>query len=196
MRIFSFLFLLTIVFHFISSSQERSYKQPVTLGIHFVFNDFNTAQAIRQSSLSSVLKDGRFGKLRDMSQGLALSIGKGLSESVDFYSTVAGSFLAYPIENKPPSGSDFLLIEADASIRGKMLPDKYWFVPYVQIGAGFSKYKGYWGAFIPAGVGIQVNFFSEAYLQFNSQYRIAVTEATSYHFVHSIGLIGNIGKRE
>jgi hypothetical protein len=142
-----------------------------------------------------VLKDKKFGKLQDMSQGLALSYGKGLCETFDFYSTLAGSFLTYPFMNKPTSGSDNLLLEGDACIRAKLLSDKYWFVPYVEAGVGISKYQGYWGTYIPAGVGIQINFFGEAYLQINSQYRIAVTETTSYHFVHSIGLVGNIGKR-
>jgi len=178
-----------------SFAQNPSYQQPATLGIHFVFNDFATATAIRTSSLSSVLKDKRFGKLKNMSQGLALSYGKGICENFDMYSTLAGSFLAYPFDDKSPSGSDYLLLEGDVSIRGKMLSDKYWFVPYLQVGVGVSKYKGYWGTFIPAGVGVQINFFGEAYLQVNSQYRIAVTESTSYHFVHSIGLVGNIGKR-
>lgn len=166
------------------------------MGIHFLFNDFNTATAIRESSLSSVLKDHRFGKLGDMSQGLALSFGKGISETFDFYSTLAGSFLSYPLANKPASGSDFLLLEADASIRGKMLSDRYFFVPYVQAGVGVSKYKGYWGTFLPVGVGLQLNFFDEAFLQINSQYRLGITESTSYHFVHSIGLVGNIGGKE
>ncbi len=177
-------------------SQERSYKQPATLGIHFVFNDFATAEAIRSSSLSSVLKDRRFGKLKDMSQGLALSYGKGLSETFDFSTTLAGSFLSYPFPDRSEDGSDYLLLEGDASIRGKMLSDKYWFVPYLQVGVGMSRYKGYWGTFIPAGVGIQISFFGEAYLLINSQYRIAVTETTNYHFIHSIGLVGNLGKRE
>lgn len=175
--------------------QEKSYKQPATLGIHFVFTDFTTAQLIRSSSLSSVLKDGRFGKLKDMSQGLALSYGKGLSETFDFSSTIVGSFLSYPFRDNPGSGSDYLLLEADASVRGKMLSDKYWFIPYVQVGVGVSKFQGYWGTFIPAGVGIQVSFFGEAYLVINSQYRIAVSEAANYHFIHSIGLVGNIGKQ-
>lgn len=176
-------------------SQQKSYKQPATLGIHFIFNDFATAQLIRSSSLSSVLKNGMFGKLKDMSQGLALSYGKGLSETFDFSSTLAGSFLSYPFQHKPAPGSDYLLLEGDACIRGKMLSDKYWFVPYLQVGVGVSKYQGYWGTFIPAGVGIQISFFGEAYLQINSQYRIAVTESSNYHFIHSIGLVGNIGRR-
>ena len=140
-------------------SQQKSYKQPATLGIHFIFNDFATAQLIRSSSLSSVLKNGMFGKLKDMSQGLALSYGKGLSETFDFSSTLAGSFLSYPFQHKPAPGSDYLLLEGDACIRGKMLSDKYWFVPYLQVGVGVSKYQGYWGTFIPAGVGIQISFF-------------------------------------
>ena len=186
----------SVLFCFNIFCQEKSYQQPATFGIHFVFNDFATAQLIRETSLSSVLKDNKFGKLKDMSQGLALSFGKGLSETFDFSSTLAGSFLSYPFEDKPPTGSDFLLLEGDACIRGKMLSDKYWFVPYLQVGVGVSKYQGYWGTFIPAGVGIQISFFGEAYLVINSQYRIAVTETTNYHFIHSIGLVGNIGRRE
>lgn len=173
-------------------SQEKSYTQPPTLGIHFIFNDFVTADLIRSSSLSTVLKEHKFGKLKNMSQGLALSYGRGLTEKFDFSSTIAGSFLSYPFPNQPASGSDYLLLEADASIRGKMFSDKHWFVPYLQAGVGVSKYQGYWGTFIPAGVGVQISFFGEAYLQINSQYRIAVTETTNYHFMHSIGLVGNI----
>lgn len=176
-------------------SQQKSYKQPATLGIHFIFDDFVTAQLIRSTSLSSVLREHRFGRLKDMSQGLALSFGQGLSEKIDFSSTIAGSFLSYPFQHKPASGSDYLLLEADASIRGKMFSDKNWFVPYLQVGVGVSKYQGYWGTFIPAGAGIQISFFGEAYLQINSQYRIAVTETTNFHFLYSIGLVGNIGRK-
>lgn len=173
-------------------AQKRSYTQPHTLGIHFIFNDFETAAAIRSSSLSAVINDGRFGKLKDMSQGLALSFGKGLSENFDFYSTVAGSFLSYPLEGKAPASGEYLLLEGDASIRGKLFSDRYFVVPYLQVGLGVSKYQGYWGTFIPAGIGVQINFFDEAYLQINSQYRVGVTETASYHFVHSIGLIGKL----
>ncbi len=183
-----------IFFFTAANGQRRSYKQPPTLGIHFIFNDFETAAAIRSSSLSSVLKEHRFGKLKNMAQGLAISFGKGLSETVDFYSTVAGSFLSYPFENRRPPGSDYLLVEADASVRAKLLSDKYFVVPYFQMGAGISKYQGYWATFIPIGIGIQVNFFDEAFLQFNSQYRVGVTEMAGYHFVHSIGLVGNLGE--
>jgi OmpA-OmpF porin, OOP family len=189
------LFSCTSLLFSYSSFPQKSYRQPATLGIHFIFNDFETAEAIRTSSLSSVLKDKRFGKLKNMSQGLALSYGKGLSETFDFSSTLAGFFLSYPFRDKPAPGGEYLLLEGDACIRGKMFSDKYWFVPYLQIGVGVSKYQGYWGTFMPAGVGIQIGFFREAYLMINSQYRIAITQSTNYHFIHSIGLVGNVGRR-
>jgi hypothetical protein len=175
------------------AAQEKSFQQTETIGIHFIFNDFATALDIRSSSLASVLNNKRFGKLKDMSQGLALSYSKSLSKYFDFSSMVAGSFLAYPIPGKEDQTSESLLLETDASIRGRMFSNEYWVVPYLQLGVGFSYYKGYWGAFIPAGVGLQINFFDEAYLMINSQYRIAVSETANYHFVHSIGLVGNIG---
>jgi OOP family OmpA-OmpF porin len=175
--------------------KEKSYVQPVAVGIYFTFNDFETAGAIRNSSLSTVLREKKYGKLQNMSQGLAVSYGQGLSEHYDFVGMLGGAFLSYPVPNTEASANEALLMEADASIRGKMFSDKHWFVPYLQAGVGISKYQGYWGTFIPVGVGIQISFFGEAYLHINSQYRVAVSESSNYHFVHSIGLVGNIGKR-
>lgn len=189
-------FLLFNCVYSFASAQTPSYKQPATVGIHFLFNDFATAADIRNSSLSSVLNNKRFGKLKDMPQGLAITYGKGISDNFDFVSMLAGSFLNYPVPSREQESNEALLFEGDVSIRGKMFSDHYWFVPFLQLGAGVSQYKGYWGTYIPAGVGIQINFFDEAYIVINSQYRIAVSETASYHFVHSIGLVGNIGKRD
>ena len=81
------------------------------------------------------------------------------------------------------------------SLKGKLFSNKYWVSPFLQIGTGISKFKGYWGAFIPAGGGFQVNLFNEAYFIFNAQYRIAVTESVSEHYYFSIGIAGVIGRR-
>lgn len=178
------------------AQEGENYTQQPALSIHFLLHDFETASKIRNSSLSSVLANKQFGKVKDMSPGLAISYSEGLSNNFDLSVTLAGSFLDYPREDVASSGSDKFLLEADASIRGKMLSDKYWFTPYVQAGLGVSKFKGYYGAFVPLGVGLQLNFFDEAYLLINSQYRVPVTESASYHFYHSIGLAGNIGRKK
>jgi OOP family OmpA-OmpF porin len=178
------------------AQEETNYTQQPALSIHFLLHDFQTATNIRSSSLSRVLNNKQFGRIKDMSPGLAISYSDGLSNNFDFSLTLAGSFLDYPRQDVTSSGSDKFLLEADASIRGKMFSDKYWFTPYLQAGLGASKYKGYYGAFIPLGAGLQINFFDEAFLLINSQYRVPVTETANYHFYHSIGLAGNIGRKK
>lgn len=181
---------------FSQNKDDKDYIQNPTLGVHFLFHDFKTAIDIRNTSLKDVLEHRRFGKVKEMSPGLAINYIDGWTKHFDFTATLAGSFLDYPKRDGTSFGQDNLLLEGDVSIRGKMLSNKYWLSPYLQIGAGISMYKGTWGAFIPAGVGLQVNFFDEAYLLINSQYRMAVTESVNYHFFHSVGLAGNIGTRK
>jgi hypothetical protein len=69
-------------------------------------------------------------------------------------------------------------------------------VPFIDLGVGASKYKKYFAAFMPVGVGLQLNIEDAAYLLINSQYRIAVTQNASYHFYHSIGIATNISKEK
>lgn len=178
------------------ATQDENYKQGPALSIHFALFDFKTATNIRNSSLSRVLANKQFGKIKEMTPGLAISYSEGLSNHFDFSVSLAGAFLDYPRQNAPAGGTDKFLLEADASVRGKMFSDKYWFTPYVQAGIGASKFQGYYGAIIPLGVGIQVNFFDEAFLLINSQYRVPVTNTANYHFYHSIGLAGSIGRKK
>lgn len=179
-----------------NNQDNKQHIQVPTFGVHFFFDDFNSAAAIRASSFSSALRNKQFGKVKEMSPGLALNYIQGLSPSFDFSAMLAGSFLDYPKDGGGILGDNALLLELDASIRGKMFSNAYWVSPYVQLGVGVSKFKGYWGAFIPAGVGMQLNLFDEAFLMVNSQYRVPVIEnTTNYHFFHSIGLAGIIGKK-
>jgi OmpA-OmpF porin, OOP family len=186
----------------LSQSQDTKpgnskYIQTPTLGVHFFFNDFKSATAVRATSLSSALRNKTFGKLKDMSPGLALNYVQGLSPSFDFSAMLAGSFLDYPKQEGGNLGENSLLLELDASVRGKMFSNQYWVSPYLQLGVGMSKFKGYWGAFIPAGAGMQLNLFEEAFLVVNAQYRIPVLDnTTNYHFFYSIGLAGIIGKKK
>jgi hypothetical protein len=92
-------------------------------------------------------------------------------------------------------GQDKLLLEGDVSLKGKLFSNRYWVSPFVQLGAGISKYRAYWGALIPAGLGFQINLFDEAFFIVNAQYRIAVTNNVSDHFFYSLGIAGNIGGR-
>jgi OOP family OmpA-OmpF porin len=188
-------FLLTILFGCMSAFAQDEPVQSPTLGIHFFFDDFKTAWYIRNSSLRQVLRNRQFGRLKDMSPGLAINYINGLSKHYDFSATLTGAYLDYLKRDGNSFGEDKLLLEGDVSIRGKMFTNRKWVSPFLQIGTGISKYRGYWGAFIPAGVGVQFNLFQEAYLLINAQYRLAVTETVSNHFFFSLGLAGSIGRR-
>jgi hypothetical protein len=189
-------FLLAILLGWVGAYGQEEPVQPPTLGIRFFFHDFQTAWNIRNSSLRQVLRNRQFGRLKDMSPGLAVNYIYGLSKHYDFSASLTGAFLDCMKRDGTNFGSDHLLLEGDVSVRGKMFSNKKWVSPFLQVGTGISKFKSYWGAFIPAGVGVQFNLFQEAYLLINAQYRIAVTETVSNHYFYSLGLAGSIGRRK
>ena len=64
-------FLLAVLPLLAPAFSQDEYKQRPTLGIYFFFNDFTTAARIRATSLREVLRNAQFGKLKEMSPGLA-----------------------------------------------------------------------------------------------------------------------------
>lgn len=171
------------------------YTRSATIGVHFFLNDFKTAADIRSTSLATVLDKKEFGKVKEMAPGLAIMYMKGINSHLDYAVTASGSFVDYNLQNSTEGqGSDKFLLEVDASVVAKMVTDRYWLIPTVNLGVGASKYGSYYGAFIPAGLGLQLNFFDEAYVLVNTQYRIPITETANYHFYHSIGIAGTINK--
>ena len=175
-----------------SFAQKPDYKKTQALGVSFFLNDFKAASDIRSHGLINVLDNHNFFKTSQMNPGVAVHYLSGLSNHADFIATLGGSFLDYPNDNIISSGSANLLLEATAALNLKLLTDHYWVTPFIDLGVGASKYKKYVGAFVPVGLGLQVNFLDDAFLMINSQYRIPVTENASYHFYHSIGVAGSI----
>lgn len=189
-------FIVMICCCFASSyGQEGASQKKQALGVSFFLSDFKTAANIRTNGLVNVFRDKTFFKPSTMNPGLAINYLSGISKHVDFIATLGGSFLDYPINNVAPFAANNFLLETNASVNLKLLTDKYWVVPFIDLGVGASKYQKYFGAFAPVGVGLQINILDEAYLLINSQYRIPVTENTSYHFYHSVGIAGNIATK-
>ncbi len=177
-------------------AQKGAYIRPSALGVSFVLNDFETARLIRSTSLSSVLNNKQFGKVKEMSPGIAITYFKGLKDHIDFASTIAASFVPIPLEGQAFNGNDQFLLEADASVNLKMFTDKYIFTPYISLGVGGSMYNEKFGAILPIGGGFKINIFNEAAVFIQSQYRIPVTKQNNdYHFFNSIGIAGIIGRK-
>jgi len=177
-----------------SFGQGEDKKRP-SFGIHFFLNDFKTAQDIRSTGLANVIRAKSWNRTKTMTTGLAVSYFQGLNNNLDFAGTLSGSFVDYPISGKPSRVDPLLLLEGTAVVNLKLLSDKYYVNPFLTAGIGASKYGGYYGAFLPFGVGAQVKIVDGVFLMWNSQYRVPVTENASYHFYHSIGVVANLFKK-
>ena len=194
-KVLATIFLVCLFFDNASAQDKNNNKRPQALGVSFFFNDFTTPQRVRSSSIETVFRDDRWAKLRDMSPGLAITYFSGLRKHLDFAGTLAASYVNYPVSNRVFNG-DALLVEGDASVNIKLFSEEYWVSPYAQVGIGGSKYRNYYGAFVPLGLGVKVNFFDEAHLFLNTQYRVPVTNETStYHLMYSFGIAGVIGNK-
>ncbi|MEO6355045.1 MAG: OmpA family protein [Ferruginibacter sp.] len=169
---------------------QTNYVRRPSFAIHLLKNDFQTASEIRSSGLATALKNySASGRLKG---GVGLSYIQGLSQHADFVATGSGSFLNYPVPGAPVSINESFLMEVAATVNVKLLTDKYFVSPFLTTGVGASKYRGYYGAFIPIGVGLQFNISNDAFFILNSQYRMRATETVNYHFYHSIGVGGNL----
>jgi outer membrane protein OmpA-like peptidoglycan-associated protein len=178
-------------------SQTIAQVRQSAIGISFTLTDFITAERIRSTSLTKVFNDKAWAKVSDMGPGLALSYYKGLLPKIDFAATMNGAFVEYLFPDKPASGTTHFLMELDASAQFKLVTENYWVIPYADLGLGAHLYDSYYGAFLPVGIGFRINFFDEAGININSQYRIPVSAETSnYHFFHNIGIYGIIGPKK
>lgn len=178
-------------------SQTANYIRPSYFGVSFFLNDFATAQRIRTTSLSSTFRNKQFGKVKNMAPGIGLSYFKGLKNHIDFSSTLASSFVSIPTGSEASSVvGDRFLLEADATVNLKMFTEAFRFTPYLIAGVGGGMYGGEFSAFVPLGGGFKLNLFDEASLFISTQYRVPVTtENNNYHFMHSFGVAGIIGRK-
>jgi OmpA-OmpF porin, OOP family len=176
--------------------QDENEIRATEIGVSFNLYDFKTAQLIRTTSLSAVIRDKQFGKIKNMSPGIGVHYFKGLKKHIDFAGSLNGSVLSHPFPNKPEDGVDHFLLQVEGVAQFKMVSDKYWLQPFLIAGFGGQKYHIYYGAYIPMGVGLNINFFDEGRIFINSTYRVPITTGSAnYHFMHAFGISGRVGKK-
>lgn len=182
---------------FAAKAQEPVIIKSPVLTFSFGAMDFKTAQAIRSSSLSSVLRNDQWSKLSKMDPALGINFINGISQYLDYSVNAYFATVNYPYRDKGTSaGGDAFLIETDASVHLKLLTDAHIVVPYLSAGAGFSTYKKKWDAIVPVGAGIQVKIGEGAWINSNFQYRLPITQRANYHFLYSLGFGANLGKKK
>jgi outer membrane protein OmpA-like peptidoglycan-associated protein len=164
------------------------------IGVSFNLFDFKTAELIRTTSLNAVIRDKKFGD--EKSPGIGLHYFKGLKKRIDFGASLNAANLNQPLPGKTDA-TDRFMFQLEAAAHFKLVTDKYWFQPYLIGGFGAQKYYVYYGAYMPLGVGFNINFFNEGRLFINSTYRVPITTGTvNYHFMHALGITGRISKKK
>jgi OmpA-OmpF porin, OOP family len=178
----------------VATTFAQAGKKLPSLAIHYAFTDYKSGYDVRNNSLTTVINNKQFFKARRMDPGLAISYMEGFTPNIDFAGTLTGTFLSHPTTSSldNSTNSDKLLLELAGTANFKLLTDNYYVVPYVSLGVGASKWSGYYGAFIPVGLGLQGRLGENTFVHLNSQYRIAATENSAYHFYHSIGIASAI----
>ena len=170
--------------------------RPKAVGVSFFFNDFLTPERIRTTSMNQVLADKRFARMREMTSGLAVNYFKGVRPHLDVASSLGASFFRYPMPGKNFTNNN-LLLEATATVNFKMTTEAYLVQPYVIAGLSAHKYRSYYGATLPVGLGLKVNLQDETHIFVTSTYRVPVTtETANYHLQHSIGVAGSLLKKK
>ena len=191
--------LLILSFIFIQflpgSAQNMKLKTP-SLGVSFFLNDFQAAADVRSQGIASVINQHHLLQTSRMNPGVAINYIQGISNHLDFVGTFGGSFTKFQNDNIGQLSDNHFLLEATANINFKLLPDNYALVPFADLGLGASKYIGYYGAFSPVGLGLQLKLFDQSYLILNSQYRIPVTNNVNYHFYHAITFVANLSEKK
>jgi OmpA-OmpF porin, OOP family len=168
-----------------------------TLGVHFFLQDFANAKFLQDGGkIGDMFKRKTWYKPSQLTPGLALSFAKGITPKIDLRGTFSSSFEDYLFRNRPTPGYNEYLGEIDIAGNFKAFDDSHVLIPYLSAGIGASYYRGYIGAVAPVGLGLEVNLFGDAYIDLQTQYRVGLSNNTTNHLYHSIGIKGTIPKAE
>ncbi len=177
-----------------------SYKKRPTLSFNFFLKDMKTADLIDRSSLSSVLSNKQWTKIKDMSPGVGINYYEGLTEHIDFMGTLGGSYVKYPFaytSGVTATNENRFFLETSANINVKLLTDKHFMVPYFSVGLGASMYAGtYFAAYVPMGLGLQFNLGEETFLNTHLGSNGKISNLSTNHLTYSIGIGSPLKERK
>jgi OmpA-OmpF porin, OOP family len=187
---------ITLVFTFIlftavSFAQTgNSAKKPSLVGIHFSAVDFTTIPNFKNKTQPKDIAN-----FKDLDFGLSLSYWTGLTSNIDFSLKASGFLHSYGFDRNPLRVEKKELgIELEPTLNFQLFKDGATFSPFLTTGVGVGYYTGEFGAYLPAGVGLQANFNSETYIFLQAQYRFTLTkDDLKDHLFYSLGVAQSIG---
>ncbi len=167
--------------------QQSQSKKGSVLGLHFNLADFKAPSGIKDPVSGNV-----YSTIPQMDKGLSLSYWRGLTSKIDvafklnamYYSNIQGN-----------SGKAQIGLEFEPTLNVRPFKDESKVAPFLTAGAGVGLYNKKFGGYIPAGVGVQVNFGNLTYLFLQAQYKFTLTEdVIGDNLFYSLGVAQSFGK--
>ena len=169
----SFLVIVACASAQMTDSKYASEKKPTLFGIHFNALDIKTPVTLKNASGPRT-----FSNIDEMNYGFSLSYWKGLTKTIDFSTRAGLLFHDYAAEDRGQindKDQDFG-VELEPSINIRPYGDNSLLAPFLTAGVGGGYYQGKFGAYVPAGLGIQLNLRSVNYIFLQAQYRFSLTD--------------------
>lgn len=170
------------------TDKSASTKKGTLFGIHLNAVDFKTPVTWKNTT------SGRFTtKTSELDYGFSLSYWKGLTSRIDFATKINALIHNYAGDDRNEATTKTEIgLELEPTLNVKALKDNHVFNPFLTAGIGGGYYTGEWGAYVPTGVGLQVNFNSVTYLMIQAQYRWTLSkDKVKDNLLYSIGFAQN-----
>jgi len=156
-------------------------KKGSLIGIHFNLADFKAPSGIKDPVSGKV-----YSSIKEMNQGFSLSYWKGLTNKIDFSAKANAMF--YSKEEGVKDDAQIAL-ELEPTLNIRPFSDAAKIAPFLTTGVGVGLYNKKFGAYIPAGVGIQLNLQSFSYIFLQAQYKFTLDDKIiGDNLFYSIGI--------
>ncbi|MBK7435054.1 MAG: OmpA family protein [Chitinophagaceae bacterium] len=166
-------------------------KKGTLVGVHFNTADFNAPTGIKSPKSGDV-----YLRIIEMSKGFFLSYWKGITNKLDFSAKANMMFHDYSAIYKGVPGKNEIGIELEPSVNLRPFRDDALINPFLTVGLGGGLYNKDFGAYLPAGGGVQVNFNSTSYLVVQAQYKWTLTKKVlGDNLFYSLGFLHNIHEK-
>ncbi len=172
------------------NDKSSSTKKGVLFGVHFAAVDFKTPVSWKNASTPRYTTG-----IRSMDFGFGFSYWKGLNSWMDFSTKLNTIIHDYASQDRGESTTKTEIgLELEPTLNVRALKDNSMLSPFLTVGLGGGYYTGKWGAYVPTGVGLQVNFNSLTYLMIQGNYRWTLTKDNlKDNLMYSIGLAQHLG---
>jgi OmpA-OmpF porin, OOP family len=182
--------LLAFAFFCSASFAQKEWspaKKGSLIGIHFNLADFKAPTGIKDPVSGNV-----YSSITEMDKGVSLSYWKGLTSKLDLAVKLNALFFNKIGLN---SGDAQIGLNIEPTINLRPFSDASKLAPFLTAGIGTGLYNKKLGAYIPVGVGVQVNMQSLSYVFVQAQYQFTLTDKVlADNLFYSLGFAQSIGK--